>query len=82
MRWDGSSDLRLAEALLIWHDDASSPSPARRSTSGVFPEEGPSDGQVSIQERNNVERERGREIIFFLMYVSSHDVAPLSRGNC
>ena len=28
---------------------------------GVFPEEGPSDGQVSVQERNNIEREREKE---------------------
>ena len=37
-------------------DGVSSPSPARRSISGVFPDEGPSDSQVSVQERNNVER--------------------------
>jgi len=39
-------------------NDVSSPSPARTCTSGVFSEESPSDGQVSVQERNNAERER------------------------
>jgi len=54
----------------------SSPSLARRSILDIFPEEGPSDGQVSIQERNNVERdnERGRvgkvrERILLVVYV-------------
>jgi len=42
------------------------------STSGVFPEEDPSDGQVSVQERNNVERGgvvKFRERIPFVVYV-------------
>jgi len=56
MRWDRNSDLRFAYALLIYDDDVSSPSPIRRSTSSVFPEEGPSDSRVSVQEINNVER--------------------------
>ena len=51
----------MADALRYGDDDVSSTSPARRSTSGVFPEEGPSDGQVSIQERSDRERERERE---------------------
>jgi len=36
--------------------------PAERSTSGAFPEEGPSNGQVSILKRNNVKRERVERI--------------------
>jgi len=52
----------------------SSASPARRSTSGVFPDEDPSDDQVSVQERNNVERKRGRVIkvrerVPFVVYI-------------
>ena len=48
----------MADALLICDDDVSSPSSARRSISGIFSEEDAFDGQVSVQEMNNVERER------------------------
>jgi len=65
-------EVRRKIRLTFGDDDVSSLNPIRRSTSSVFSDEGSSDDQVSIQERNNVERGgvgKVRERIPFVVYV-------------